>query len=91
MDEMQRMQSDITMLTRRTDDHAFKIATLEASDKHVDEKFDALRELIELKLTNMKSSIDGWNRIGLGLLMAFLGAIIVAIVAFMVAGGFHVR
>ncbi len=88
MEEMQRMQSDISQLTRRVDDFSLRLATVEANTKGFDDKLDTLKELIEVKLTTMKSSIDGWNKIGFWLLTTFCGAIIVGVVAFMLRGGF---
>ncbi len=88
MEEMERMRSDISQLTRRVDDFSLRLATVEAQTKGFDDKLDTLKELIEVKLGTMKSSIDGWNKIGFWLLTLCGGAIIIAILNFMVRGGF---
>lgn len=88
MEENERMRSDISQLTRRVDDFSLRLATVEAQNKGFDDKLDTLKELIEVKLSTMKSSIDGWNKIGFWLLTTFCGAIIVGVVAFMIRGGF---
>lgn len=84
---MERMRSDITQLTRRVDDFTLRLAVMETTTKNFDDKLDGLRELIELKLTNMKSSIDGWNRLGFWLLTTVAGGFVAAAIAWMVSGG----
>lgn len=85
---MERMRSDISQLTRRVDDFSLRLATVEATTKGFDDKLDTLKELIEVKLTTMKSSIDGWNKIGFWLLTICGGGIIIAIINFLIKGGF---
>ena len=88
MEEMERMRSDISQLTKRVDDFSLRLATVEVTTKGFDDKLDTLKELIEVKLTTMKSSIDGWNKIGFWLLTVAGGGIIIAIINFLVRGGF---
>jgi hypothetical protein len=90
MEEMERMRSDISQLTKRVDDFSLRLATVEVQTKGFDDKLDSLKELIDLKLSTLKSSIDGWNRIGFWLLAAFGGAVITGVVGFMLSGGFRV-
>jgi hypothetical protein len=91
MDEMERMRSDITQLTRRVDDFTLRLAVIEAATKSFDDKLDGLRELIELKLTNMNSSIEGWNRLGFWLLTAIGGSVVAAVIAWVVSGGLRLH
>jgi len=88
MEEMERMRSDISQLTRRVDDFSLRLATVEAQNKSFDDKLDALKELIEVKLGSMKSSIDGWNKLGFWLLTIVGGGIIIAVLNFLIRGGF---
>ena len=88
MEEMERMRSDISQLTKRVDDFSLRLAVVETERKLFDEKFDGLRELFAEKMGTMQKSIDGWNKTGFWLLTAFCGAIIVGVVGFMIRGGF---
>jgi hypothetical protein len=90
MEEMERMRSDISQLTKRVDDFSLRLATVEVQTKGFDDKLDSLKELLDLKLSTLKSSIDGWNRIGFWLLTAIGGAVIAGVVGFMLSGGFRV-
>jgi hypothetical protein len=88
MEEMERMRSDLSQLTHRVDDFSLRLAVVEATTKGFDEKLDALKELLEVKLSTVKSSIDGWNKIGFWLLTIAGGGVIVAVVNFLIRGGF---
>jgi hypothetical protein len=88
MEEMERIRSDLSQLTHRVDDLSLRLAVVEATTKGFDEKLDGLKELLEVKLSTVKSSIDGWNRIGFWLLTVTGGAIIIAIVNYAIRGGF---
>ncbi len=88
MEEMERMRSDITQLTRRVDDFSMRLAVVETERKLFDEKLDSLRDLFSEKMGNMQKTIEGWNKIGFWLLTTFCGAIIIGVVAFMIRGGF---
>ena len=90
MEEMERMRSDISQLTKRVDDFSLRLAIVETERDGFNDKIDALKELIELKLSTIKSSVDGWNKIGFWLLTTFGGAIVVGFAAFMLSGGFKV-
>jgi hypothetical protein len=87
MEEIERMRSDISQITRRVDDFSLRLGAVEAQTRGFDDKLDGLRELLEIKLATMKSSIDGWNRIGFWLITTFSGAFVVSIVAFITSGG----
>ena len=88
---MERMRSDMSQLTKRVDDFSLRLAVVEATTRGFDEKLDALKELVEVKLGNMKSSIDGWNKIGTILLTALIVAIVAAVVTFVVRGGLYIQ
>lgn len=79
MDEMARLQASMDQLTKRVDDHAFRLAIVEQERKGFDDKLDALRELLELKLGLVQRSVDGWNKIGFWLLTTVGGVLIVAV------------
>lgn len=79
MEELTRMQQSIDQLTKRVDDHAFRLAIVENERKGLEDKLDALRELFELKLGFFQKSVDGWNRIGFWLLTTVGGVLIVAV------------
>lgn len=88
MDEITRLQTSMDQLTRRVDDHAFRLAAVEASDQRFLDKLDSIRELFDLQFKALRQSMDAWNRIGFWLLTTTAGAIIVAIVTFALRGGF---
>lgn len=73
------MQQSIDQLTKRVDDHAFRLAIVENDRKGLDDKLDALRELLELKLGVVQRSVDGWNKIGFWLLTTVGGVLIVSV------------
>jgi hypothetical protein len=79
MEELTRMQQSIDQLTKRVDDHAFRLAIVENERKGLDDKLDALRELLELKLGIVQKSVDGWNKIGFWLLTTVGGVLIVSV------------
>ena len=79
MDEQARMQQSIDQLTKRVDDHAFRLAIVEKERQGFDEKLDGLREVLELKLGMVQRSVDGWNRIGFWLLTTVGGVLIVSV------------
>lgn len=76
MDEIGRIQSDISQLTRRVDDFSMRLAVVETQSKNFDEKLDMIRE-----------SIEKWNRIGFWLVTVVVGGLIAAILQFVVSGG----
>lgn len=72
--------ADVEHLARRVDEHERRLGILEAGTKHVDDKFDALKELIDVKFENIAKSIEGWNKVGFWLLTTFGGVLITGIV-----------
>jgi hypothetical protein len=84
MDEMERMRSDVTQLTRRIDDFSLRLAVVEHERKGIDEKLDGIREVFDLKMTALKSSVDGWNRIGFWLLTTVGSTVILAVMALVI-------
>ncbi len=87
MEEMERIRSDITQLTRRVDDFSLRLAVVEASTKGFDEKLDALKELLTEKMSGMQRSIDGWNKIGFWLVTTVGGAIVLGVLGLIITRG----
>ena len=79
MDDMARMQSNMDQLTKRVDDHAFRLAIVESQRQGIEEKIDGLRELFDLKLGGVQKSVDGWNKIGFWLLTTVGGVLIISV------------
>lgn len=66
MDELTRLASDVSQLTRRVDDLSYRVAVMETQGKHIDEKLGQLNE----GMRELKTSI---SRVGWIILTAFLG------------------
>ena len=87
MEEMERIRSDISQLTRRVDDFSLRLAVVEAEREGFNDKLDALKELLTEKMGGMQRSIEGWNKLGFWLLTFVGGGFAAAFVAFVVRGG----
>ena len=79
MEEMERLRSDMSQLTRRIDDFSLRLAVVEQERKGIEDKIDSLRELFDIKLGSVQRSVDGWNKIGFWLLTTVGGAVIIAV------------
>lgn len=84
MEEMERMRSDISQLTRRVDDFSLRLAVVEATTKGFDEKLDGLKELMTEKMTGMQRAIDGWNKLGFWLLTTVGGAVVLGVLGLVI-------
>lgn len=76
MDEITRLTSDVTQLTRRVDDFSMRLAVVEVQVKNFDEKLD-----------DIKAVIERWNKIGFWLITLVGGLIITAFLQFAMSGG----
>ena len=87
MEEMERMRSDVTQLTRRIDDFSLRLAVVESERKGIDEKLDNIEKVFNLQMSGVQKSIDKWNQFGFWLLTAFGGSLILAFMLFVYSGG----
>lgn len=65
---------------RKLDDHERRLTSIEATRGHVDDKIDALRQLIDVKLEGINKSIEGWNKLGFWLLTTVGGVLVTGVV-----------
>lgn len=79
MDELARLASDLSQLTKRVDDFSMRLAVVETQQKNFDEKLDAI-----------KAAIERWNRLGFWLLTLVGGALLMAFLNFALSGGLKV-
>lgn len=47
MDELTRLQSDVTQLTKRVDDFSMRLAVVEITQKGFDEKLDEIKDTLK--------------------------------------------
>lgn len=76
MDELTRLASDLSQLTRRVDDFSMRLAVVEANQRNFDEKLD-----------DIKAAIERWNKLGFWLLTLVGGGLILAFLEFALQGG----
>ncbi len=79
MDEINRLASDVTQLTRRLDDFSMRLAVVETRNSALEEKIDELKEVIQ-----------NWNKIGFWLTTLVGGSLILAILKFIYDGGLKI-
>jgi hypothetical protein len=76
LDEMTRLASDLSQLTRRVDDFSMRLAVVETHHENFNEKLD-----------DIKRAIEKWNRVGYWLVTIIGGSLILALLSFIYAGG----
>lgn len=76
MDEVTRLASDVTQLTRRLDDFSMRLAVVEVQNKNFDEKLDEIKE-----------EIRGFRKIGFWFTTLVAGSLTLALLKFIYDGG----
>lgn len=76
MDEVTRLASDVTQLTRRVDDFSMRLAVVETQVKNYDDHFKRIEK-----------ALDRWNTIGFWLVTLVGGSLILAFLNFAYQGG----
>lgn len=76
MDQLDRLTSDVSQLTRRLDDFSMRLVVVEMQVKNYDDKFDQIH-----------SALERWNKTGRWLVTLVGGLLISGFVQFAMNGG----